>query len=68
MDSGMSFELNKLHIADLHREADQARLARLIPKAQRTSSIDAVGFRARIARRLGTFRPIGAGGQNPANS
>jgi hypothetical protein len=55
MDSGMTLELAKYHIADLLREAEQDRLARQVQKRDRAGAIDAVGFRERLSRLLGGF-------------
>jgi hypothetical protein len=68
MDSGMALELAKYHIADLHREAEQERLARQLPKRERNGAIDAVGFRARIGRLLGGFPPLRSGGPSTAGA
>jgi hypothetical protein len=68
MDSGMHLELAKFHIADMLREAEQDRLARQVRKPDRSNSIDAVGFRARIARLLGGVPAIHAGGPRAAGA
>ena len=64
---GMEWELSKLKIADFHREAAQDRLAAQVVNHRDGRAIDAVPFRARVARLLGApalFRrgagPVGA--------
>lgn len=66
MDSGVLLDLAKLHISDLLKEAEQDRLNQLLPKTERTGAIDAVGFRARIARLRGSLPALRSGGPRPA--
>ena len=68
MDSGMTYELAKYHIADLQREADQDRLAGQIRRPQGKGVIDAAGLRERIGRLLRGFSPVNAGGPRTAGA
>jgi len=67
MDSGMGMELAKYHIADMLRDAERNRLGRQ-QKGDRSGAIDAVGFRTRIARLLGSFPALGSGGPRPVGA
>ena len=66
MDSGVLLDLAKYHIADLLKEAEMDRLNQLLPKPERTGAIDAVGFRARIARLRDNLPVLRSGGPRPA--
>jgi hypothetical protein len=68
MDSGMGLDLARYHIADMLRDAEEERLNRLLPKRERTGAIDAVGFRARIARLVGGLAALRPGGPRHAGA
>ena len=67
MDSGMTLDLAKFHIADLMRDAEQDRLARQLRQASHPT-IDAVGFRERIGRLLGSFPTLRDDSPKPAGA
>ncbi len=68
MDSGVTLDLAKYHIADLLREAEQDRLAKQVQKAERAGAIDAVGFRERLSRLLAGFPPVSSSGPRTAST
>jgi len=51
------YELAKLRMAEQHREAERERLIRQAGSTRPTGAIDAVRFRDRLSRLLGTIRP-----------
>ena len=68
MDSGMAYDLAKLHIEELLREAERERLAKQAVSSRHAGPIDSVGYRERIARLLSGFPPLGPVGPRPAGA
>jgi hypothetical protein len=67
--AGMAYELAKLHIDDLLREAEQERLAKQAAAGRRAGldPVDAVGFRERLSRLISAL-PVVPSGPRPAGA
>ncbi len=67
MDTIMRLDHAKHRMDDLREEAERDRLVQQY-KTNRAGAIDAVGFRARIARLIGAVPPLGSGGPRPVRT
>ena len=67
MSYGMEFEIAKLHIDDMLRDAERERLAKLASDSRRRDDVEAAGFRERFARLIGSL-PLVPNGPRPAGA
>jgi len=68
MYADVLWDLNKLHINDMLREAEQLRLNRQLGAPKHEGSIDAVSFRQRISRLVRDLPAVHIGGSRPASA
>lgn len=67
MDSGMAYDMAKLHIDDMLRDAQRERLAKLAISNRQPGSADTAGFRERFGRLIGNL-PLLPTGPRPAGA
>ena len=67
MDTIMRLDQAQHRMAELREEAERDRLVQQY-RTNRAGAIDAVGFRARIARLIGVIPPLGSGSPRPVRT